>query len=1477
MNEHARLSAPTLLRRMACLAVLAGILIFSSGGGSAAPGPIKITLWHRLAEQQHGVLDELADRFNDRHSNIIVDIVNEGWSFAEFDEAVTTAIASRRPPTMAVLYDQQICAHAADLLPLDSRLTDEEKADVVGGLRSPYGENETIVSVPLLDQVQVLYYIEELVPDPPSTWGEYIESARGSTVDSDGDGVLDLYGTGFRPQASPDQFLVFLLQAGGDIIDHEGASVILGNAAGVAAAAFLQDLAPYSLVTDEYLDMHIESLAMWIDTYAAFPYCRESADAAGVTLRTALVPGAGTGASLIQGRSLVVFSDVRPEEADAAVLFLRFLLEPESTAYLASQLGYLPVTYSGHESPSWVQHIASNEPAAVASQQMLQSARVLLHPEYDELRKILGKMCEAVMVDDVPSGDAISAASDEIAVLLGVPNDADVPAKTTAIGPIELCVAPEAADVDEASIQAIAEGVGVLCGRDVMGRVFPNVDELAAYVRSAPERTVALLSELQYLDLFEATDGNFAAVLASRKSDEAAPYYFTGFYAARDSGLRSIEDCEGMRWVYAHRGSTSAYRLPQAAFEALGVSPGSEIEAESHTAAITLLAEEQADFCTAYGIGPIPPFDSAESLWSWGDDPERGVWDRSQGQLLPEASRWQAGDARLAAEWAGYEDIWERIGIFYVAGPLPTGCIAVGAPMPRSVRTSLVIGLQQHIRSEEGALLWGDLDLFGSPWPGLAPADDTLFDVLRAMYGYPASARDEEFSWGYSSIEGLVPAGNVAPTAAFEWEPISADGTRLVVEPRTGDAIRFDASVSSDPDGEIVAYSWDWTSDGAIDETTNGPEVEHWYDEAGTYEVSLEVVDDIGAIGRTSETIIIGERHGPKAGFGYSPSEPTVLDDVGFIDESSDKDGAIVSWVWEFGDGTTSAERHPAHRYGTKGSHTVTLTVIDDEGQSDTETRVVTVVNLSPTARFEPGRDRVVVGGDVVLDASASSDPDGEIVTYAWDFDGDGTIDKAATEPQTSYRFSASVVHEVTLLVTDDSGATDVAIESIAVDAGPEIIEPPEVWALVIGISDYREVKDLEYARADAEAFARWLLDAGVDREHLMLLLDEAGEHAELDGVRSELATLVQVRAGLGWLRRMAEPDDLVFVYFAGHGYPGPDDDGDEADGVDEFLVLWDTLNASKEETALRDDEFGAFLDRVESDHVMVIFDSCYSGGASRSLSSGARPLGDTFDLFNDFSLEGKLVFAAAREDQEALEHAALGHGIFTHFLILGLEGAADLDADYLITAEELDAYVVREVAEFARTEKGREQTPEMTGRGEMGIVLGRTNRPPVAAFDIEPDVPYAHGEARFVDGSIDDETVVSWSWAFGDGAVSGEESPRHAYDRAGVYVVSLTVTDADGASSTIEREVVIAAPGEVTAIAGDTVVVSLGLENGIEVGDRLDVVRVLALSSGREIVERKATIEIIEVLGIDRAACRIVEQRFPIELRDVLWTLEHD
>ncbi len=167
---------------------------------------------------------------------------------------------------------------------------------------------------------------------------------------------------------------------------------------------------------------------------------------------------------------------------------------------------------------------------------------------------------------------------------------------------------------------------------------------------------------------------------------------------------------------------------------------------------------------------------------------------------------------------------------------------------------------------------------------------------------------------------------------------------------------------------------------------------------------------------------------------------------------SIDPDGTIVSWVWDFGDGTPSVSGQTVtHTFAGGTDRVVTLTVTDNAGAVDVDT-VAVEVNLPPTANA--GADRFADPGEVIsFSAAGSTDSDGTIATYAWNF-GNGA---QATGASVTHAYATGGAYTVTLTVTDDDGAqaTDTAVANITGNDGapPAIAHTPVAAGRPAGVA----------------------------------------------------------------------------------------------------------------------------------------------------------------------------------------------------------------------------------------------------------------------------------------------------------------------------------------------------------------------------------------------------------------------------------------
>jgi len=234
-----------------------------------------------------------------------------------------------------------------------------------------------------------------------------------------------------------------------------------------------------------------------------------------------------------------------------------------------------------------------------------------------------------------------------------------------------------------------------------------------------------------------------------------------------------------------------------------------------------------------------------------------------------------------------------------------------------------------------------------------------------------------------------------------------------------GDTVTFDASATTDDTPGALTYAWDF-GDGS---TGEGKIVTHTYAKGGRYAARLTADDNAGtqcSVASVSKMVSVNGAPTVDAG----PDIATCLKccnkyTVKLCATGSDPDGDVLTYTWDFGDGTTGKGKCISHTYPKGGSYVARVTVDDGRGSPCSVASDTVNVRMNSQPKAVAGPDIVgCVGDAIAFDASASNDPDGDALKYMWDF-GDGTTGEGMNA---SHVYQTGGSHKVGLTVDDGQG-----------------------------------------------------------------------------------------------------------------------------------------------------------------------------------------------------------------------------------------------------------------------------------------------------------------------------------------------------------------------------------------------------------------------------------------------------------------------
>lgn len=602
----------------------------------------------------------------------------------------------------------------------------------------------------------------------------------------------------------------------------------------------------------------------------------------------------------------------------------------------------------------------------------------------------------------------------------------------------------------------------------------------------------------------------------------------------------------------------------------------------------------------------------------------------------------------------------------------------------------------------------------------------------------------------------IVGAANQAPVAEF-----TSSNDNLTVA--------FDASGSTDSDGTITEYAWDF-GDGES-QSVETPGVSHTYAQSGTYTARLTVKDDRGSTASTSHEVVVEAENVPPTA--AITSQQTGLSVSLSAADSQDPDGSISEYAWDFGDGTAKGTgKDVEHTYAADGQYEVTLSVTDNDGATAEATITVVVENAAPVAAISVNVDAMSVD----VDGSQSSDPEGGDLEYSWSF-GDGATATGATA---HHEYTSAGQYEITLRVTDEHGAS--AEQKIQVSAQVPNLDPVAAFST--------EVQGLSVAFSAADShdddgnIVFWSWDFG---DGTTGTGEEALHQYASSGTRTVKLTVT-------------DNDGATHSTSAEVTVQDPA----ELDPTAAFTIQAQQLSINVDASTSQSPAAGGEITEYQWD---------FGDGATATGKTASHEFAQagTYSVQltvvageRENTISQVITVAAAQGPTPAFETSVLGRK-------LAVDASGSEPGDSPIASYHWDfgdgGSATGKTAEHRYSKDGKftvtlrvvdDSGLEASTETEINVV----NSSPVPAFTLAVNGKDVQVNAS---GTTDAEGAIQeYSWDFGDGTTESGKTATHKYAEPGDYDITLSVTDEDGTSAELIQQVKIEAVVEPKVLASD-------------------------------------------------------------------------
>ncbi len=663
-------------------------------------------------------------------------------------------------------------------------------------------------------------------------------------------------------------------------------------------------------------------------------------------------------------------------------------------------------------------------------------------------------------------------------------------------------------------------------------------------------------------------------------------------------------------------------------------------------------------------------------------------------------------------------------------------------------------------------------DFSAAPTSGDAPLDVAFTDLTASHvtswswdFGDGGTSTDQHPAYTYANpgtyTVGLTATGLGGTDVETKVDYVVADVPPPPVAdfsgaPSTGDAplkVYF-TDLSS---GHHDQWSWTFGDGGAA----TGPNPNHLYENPGTYTVSLSVTGLGGSDTETKIDYVVADvPPPPTAVFSGTPTSGDAPLEVTFTDLSI---GHTSSWDWSFGDGGTSTEHHPVYAYPTPGTYTVSMTVTG-LGGSDTETKidyVVADVPPPPVAEFSG----TPTSGDAPLEVSFTDLTTSHADTCDWTFGDGGT----SAEQNPVYVYANPGTYTVSLSVTGLGGADSTTkVDYVVADLPP----PPTAdfsGAPTSGPAPL-EVTFTDLTTSHADQWSWSFGDGGTSTD----------QHPQYTYPAPGTYTVSLTATGLGGSDSETKTDYVVVTP------PPPDADFDATPRAGDApldVVFTDLTTGDVSSWSWDFGDGGA----SSAQHPSHTYET--PGTYTVSLTATGEGGPDT-ETKVDFIVADTPPPPAAEFTGTPTSGDAPLVVCFTD-LTTGQVSAWSWDfGDGGTSTAQSPSHLYETPGTYtvSLTATGLGGPDTMT---KQDYVTADVPPPPVAEFSGVPTMGDAPLTVVFTD--LTTSHVHTWSWDFGDGGTSAEQSPAYVFALPGTYTVSLTVTGLGGSDTMVKPDYIVA------------------------------------------------------------------------------------